>query len=245
MKKQLFTLLIFIGSYTNTKAQIYTPSGSIQGSTGNDYVGVGTITPNAKLDLGTGYGANGVKFLMYNDNFSNELAGTKCGFYMDNYRPNNLNLVFPEASAYPGLFTITAKNTSGTTLNPYFSVTGLTGNVGIGTINPAYKLDVIGTIRSREVKVDMNGADFVFEKDYGLMPLSDLEKFITINKHLPQIASAKEMEANGVELGSLNSKLLQKVEELTLYLIEQKKSMDDLKAIVSQQNQEILKLKSK
>ncbi|MFC5284242.1 hypothetical protein [Pedobacter alpinus] len=107
------------------------------------------------------------------------------------------------------------------------------GNVGIGSLNPGYKLDVIGTIRSREVKVDMNGADFVFEKDYGLMPLSDLEKYITTNKHLPQIATAKEMETNGVELGNLNSKLLQKVEELTLYIIQMNKEIDKLKTQIS------------
>jgi len=105
-------------------------------------VGIGTTGPNARLDLGTGYGTSGAKLLMYNDNATSELAGTKCGFYMDNYTPNNLNLVFPEAAANPGLFTITAKNTSGTTFKPYFSVAGLTGNVGIGTTSPGYPLDI-------------------------------------------------------------------------------------------------------
>ncbi len=101
------------------------------------------------------------------------------------------------------------------------------GNIGIGTPNPTFKLDVIGTIRAREIKVDLLGADFVFESDFKLMPLCELEKYINEQKHLPEVASAKEMKENGTDLGNLNSKLLQKVEELTLYAIEQNKSLKE------------------
>ncbi len=98
------------------------------------------------------------------------------------------------------------------------------GNVGIGTINPTSKLTVAGNITSREVKVSVDaGADFVFDKDYALPSLQEVEKFVTKNKHLPEIASAKEKQKEGINLSEMNIKLLQKIEELTLYVIEQEK----------------------
>ncbi|XDZ54120.1 hypothetical protein FlaCF_1168 [Flavobacterium tructae] len=98
------------------------------------------------------------------------------------------------------------------------------GNVGIGTANPNAKLTVAGNISSREVKVTVDaGADFVFEGDYNLKSLDSVEKFIKENKHLPEIASAQEMQKEGINLSEMNIKLLQKIEELTLYMIEMKK----------------------
>ncbi len=101
------------------------------------------------------------------------------------------------------------------------------GNVGIGTTNPTSKLTVAGNINSREVKVSVDaGADFVFDKDYTLPSLQEVEKFVTKNKHLPEIASAKEMQKEGINLSEMNIKLLQKIEELTLYVIEQNKRIE-------------------
>ncbi len=99
------------------------------------------------------------------------------------------------------------------------------GRVGIGTDSPhsAYKLSVNGKIRAKEIVVESGWADFVFEKNYKLMPLEEVEAYIYAHKHLPDVPSAKEVEENGVSVGEIEAKLLQKVEELTLYLIELKK----------------------
>ena len=104
------------------------------------------------------------------------------------------------------------------------------GNVGIGTANPTSKLTVTGNINSREVNVTVDaGADFVFENNYNLPSLENVEKFIRENKHLPQIASAEEMKKDGINLSEMNIKLLQKIEEMTLYIIEMKKEIETLK----------------
>ncbi|MEN2416233.1 hypothetical protein [Flavobacterium mesophilum] len=110
------------------------------------------------------------------------------------------------------------------------------GNIGIGTKNPLNKLDVNGTIHSKEVKVDMNGwSDFVFKKDYTLPTLQEVEKHISEKGHLENIPSEEEVLKNGINLGEMNSKLLQKIEELTLYVIEQNKKLQN-------QEKEIIKL---
>lgn len=111
------------------------------------------------------------------------------------------------------------------------------GNVLIGKTtqqNSTYRLDVEGSIRANEIKVNVDGADFVFEPDYRLKPIEEIENFIEENKHLPEIESAIVMKANGADLGTLNIKLLQKIEELTLYLIEQNKKIEDLQIQVNE-----------
>ncbi|WP_203418286.1 hypothetical protein [Flavobacterium sharifuzzamanii] len=104
------------------------------------------------------------------------------------------------------------------------------GNVGIGQTNPNNKLDVNGTIHSKEVKVDMTGwSDFVFKKEYDLPTLEQVEKHIVEKGHLENIPSEEEVLKNGINLGEMNAKLLQKIEELTLYIIEQSKELNNQK----------------
>ncbi|MFQ6601753.1 hypothetical protein [Flavobacterium sp. C3NV] len=96
------------------------------------------------------------------------------------------------------------------------------GYIGIGIANPDSKLAVNGTIHSKEVKVDMTGwSDFVFKKEYNLPTLEEVEKYIAEKGHLENIPSEKDVLENGINLGEMNAKLLQKIEELTLYMIEQ------------------------
>ena len=102
------------------------------------------------------------------------------------------------------------------------------GNVGIGTSSPSNALDVKGTIRAEEVIVQTGWSDFVFEDDYQLRSLDEVAEFIEEKGHLPEIPSAREVAAHGLTLGQMNAKLLQKVEELTLYLLDLQKQNREL-----------------
>jgi len=117
---------------------------------------------------------------------------------------------------------------------------GQSGSVGIGTLTTgSHKLAVEGSIGARKVKVEASSwSDFVFDDNYVLPSLQELESFISKYKHLPAIPSEKEVRANGIDLGEMDSKLLQKIEELTLYLIQQNKEIEILRA-------ELKKLKQK
>ena len=113
-----------------------------------------------------------------------------------------------------------------------------TGNVGIGMTSAQYKLDVAGTIRADEILVKTTGADFVFAEDYQLRPLSEVKAFIKENKHLPEIKSAQEMQENGVGVNELQTQLLQKIEELTLYILQQEEIISNLNYRIQKLEQE-------
>ncbi len=103
----------------------------------------------------------------------------------------------------------------------------VTGNAYLGDGFICYNS---GTVKCKEVLVTLEGwSDFVFDNDYKLMPLGELERYVNQNHHLPNVPSAKEVEQSGVNVGEMNALLLQKIEELTLYIIELQKQIDELK----------------
>ncbi len=115
------------------------------------------------------------------------------------------------------------------------------GSVGIGTnlssntrvvngvsVPNYYMLSVAGALRAKEVVIEIDWADYVFDKNYKLMPLNELDKFITENKHLPNINSAADIEANGLMMGNMQVKQMEKIEELSLYIIEINKRLNEL-----------------
>jgi hypothetical protein len=105
-------------------------------------------------------------------------------------------------------------------------------------------LAVKGTITSQKVKVTQSGwPDYVFDKKYQLPSLRQLEIYITRNRHLPGIASEEEVRKDGVDLGETQAAVLKKVEELTLYLIQQNKKMEAQQAKIDQQQIEIERLR--
>jgi len=121
------------------------------------------------------------------------------------------------------------------------SATAQNGYTGMGTNTPTARLDVAGdikgtkldingTIRSKEVKIEATGwSDFVFDEDYRLPALSEVESHIKAHKHLPDVPGEKQVIEEGVNVVEMQAKLLQKIEELTLYVIEQDKEIKALK----------------
>jgi hypothetical protein len=104
------------------------------------------------------------------------------------------------------------------------------GNVGIGTFNPAYKLSVHGTIQATEIRVETGWADYVFDNGYKLPPLTDVANYIAEHRHLPGIPSAEAIQKDGLAVGEVQTKMMEKIEELTLYVIDLQKQIAELKA---------------
>ena len=191
----------------------------------NGKVGIGTTSPSSLLDLYSS--SDNQRLLRLSHPSSPTAAAGYIGFVNSNASNNGIVLGVQYSSIYYDVITMQRS----------------TRNVGIGTTNPAYKLTVDGTIGCEEVKVEnIVGADFVFEEEYELRSLNEVEEFIKTNKHLPEVTSAKDMEENGIDIGEFQIQLLQKIEELTLYVIELKKENDEQRQINAEQTQLIKKL---
>ncbi|WP_298309694.1 tail fiber protein [uncultured Aquimarina sp.] len=201
---------------------------TFQRSTGN--VGIGTTSPQSKLQISNGLSggnAHGFSELTLEDDdhtMMNLLSpNTKIGYY--GFSDNDDDFV-GGMQYYHNTdrmeFRVNNHQESDMLINA-------TGNVGIGTNTPDAKLAVNGNIHTKEVKVDLIGwADYVFKEDYKLPTLEEVEDHIATKGHLINIPSAAEVAENGIQLGEMNAKLLEKIEELTLYTIAQEKRIKSL-----------------
>ena len=133
------------------------------------------------------------------------------------------------------VFLMTGQNTntwngSGLNSNAYRLGNVAIGTDSFGTGTDLFKLSVNGRIRAESVKVYTDWADFVFEDDYKLPTLQEVEAYIKKNGHLENIPSAAQVAENGIDIGEMNKLLLQKVEELTLYMIGLQKEVETLRS---------------
>ncbi|AYN00621.1 tail fiber protein [Chryseobacterium sp. 3008163] len=197
-------------------------------------VGIGIENPQTKLDV------NGFVTSKITSGAVN--PSNTSGFSVNELGTNVLEMSYTRDGQGIGMIkTLSANHIAiGTNNTERLRINATTGNVGIGTQNPDQKLTVKGKIHAEDVIVNMNvPADYVFQKyydnhssireDYSMMNLNELEAFIKENKHLPEIPSGEKMTQDGVTLGDFQMKLLQKIEELTLYVISLKKEVDTLK----------------
>ncbi|MGX1931315.1 hypothetical protein [Flagellimonas sp. 2504JD4-2] len=185
-------------------------------------VGVGTTSPLEKFQIGDSYlfHDGGHKVLM----FMHGSGGVD--LHSDKYAGE---IRFDPVNGYLRFGTSSTLTDAPITR---FSVSK-EGKVGIGSLNTgSHRLAVEGSIGAREVKVEASGwSDYVFEQDYDLPTLEEVEKHIQEKGHLINIPSAKEVEENGIQLGEMNKLLLEKIEELTLYTLAQEKKLKNIKVL--------------
>ncbi|TCI90003.1 tail fiber protein [Tenacibaculum sp. M341] len=233
----------------------------------NGHVGIGTISPNSKLTVGT-----------QTSNSPSDIA--QFGSYKPDGEARVLSLVNSGGGSNPSTSIDFHNNSNwsptgkiqteqiGTStesvLNFYTYKSGLkkrmiinqNGHVGIGTFSPDMELTVNGKIHAKEMKIDLAvpAPDYVFKSDYNLRSIEEIEHFINKHSHLPEIPSAEEFAKNGVMQAEMDMNLLKKIEELTLYTIDQqkeinsqKKEIEELKkqkSEIKQQQKKIEKLES-
>lgn len=215
-----------------------------------DSVGIGLSSPNEWLDV------NGNIRSRSNLMADNDITVAGASFLTGNVNAGS-DIIMDNAGATiqmkigginKGFFQLSGENTrtgtnSGNTTGKFIIRTNnfdrlwvdSAGNVAIGSaykVADGYKLSLNGKMMCEEVRVQMDAdwPDYVFADDYRLMPLSELEKFLKKNRHLPGILPAAHVKANGLELGDTNKRMMEKIEELTLYILELKKEIDGIKS---------------
>jgi len=236
MKHNLFVCALIFCTIYPLKAQ-WTGTNPIYTTNLSSSVGIGTSTPSQKLQI---YGGS---LLIGSGASANANSGIKI---LAPINSTNFNWLIGSNNTVTNGIEITPSTAAGGTTFSTPAITILSrGNVGIGINDPGttYKLNVWGKIRAHEIVVNTTGADFVFAPDYKLLSLSEIDGFIKQNNHLPGIYPASEMQKAGIGLGELQTKLLQKLEELTLYIIDLDKKNEFQTKEIEALKQEIADLK--
>jgi len=156
-----------------------------------------------------------------------------------------------EIKSNPNTGRLTFRDLNGSTTPMKFSATAVGNLLRIGipsddTVSIAGNMTISGdlTINGDCVEDDGPCADYVFEDDYPLITLNELQQFIESNNHLPNVPSAAEMQENGVTLNHLTGRLLEKIEELTLYTLQQQETIQELQHMVKEQHTRIDRLET-
>jgi len=245
-----------IGAKLGSGLSLYSNGSEKMRISQNGNIGILTSNPNSQFVLSSNFGANISGSTGGNAVFGSNLAVVQGGV-------DHNKLITPSSHngnyGYSGMrsswgklyfYTKYGNTTQGEVItdNPRMIIDHY-GKVGIGTVSPDAKLTVKGNIHAEEVKVDLSvpGPDYVFKEGYDLKSLAEVKKYIEEKGHLPNIPSAQEMEENGIQLGEMNMKLLEKIEELTLYTLQQEhrlKEMEELQAELKFQKRQIEELKA-
>jgi hypothetical protein len=237
---------------TETSAGVYRNDFIVKAGSGN--IGVGMFNPTVRFDLTTGNNNDGIRVTQTGTSaayFGLNSASRSWSLYStgtSNTQGAGHFLIYDQSAGQVRMF---FKGNSGpgafigiNTLNPTANLTlngnMLIGDPGVVNISTAtsYGLYVQNGILTSKVRVatvnSTNWADYVFAPDYHLRPLNEVSSFINANHHLPDVPSAQEVQKDGVDLLQMNILLLQKVEELTLYLIQQQQQIDKLNTQINQ-----------
>ncbi len=214
-----------------------------------------SLYTNTGQGIGVIGSINNLEYLARNKSGTAQAIGGNFSITMSNFTPNLSNSATAEIIGLRATLNGTIENDvdestiysallardnilNNNTFAGYFiGKTYFDGKVGIGTTAPTTALTVKGTILATKIQIlsddEIPASDYVFKEDYKLKTLNEVEEFVNENKHLPEVPSAKEFKENGYSVGEMDDILLRKIEELTLYIIDQQKEIDELKKQVS------------
>ncbi|WP_118952538.1 hypothetical protein [Taibaiella helva] len=222
-KISLVLIVSLLGSIVRAQ-NVWT--GTTTPTTTNGKVGIGTTSPSSKLSIASTLTLSGTDITGQALKIENKsgIGGSEANIF----EIFNQDIVFPGPAPQRLIFWTTNKGN-----------VGILNSLRIGTAAANgdyanYKLSVDGDIIAKRCVIQVtNWADYVFDDNYHLRPLKEVEEFINANKHLPDVPNENEVKNKGVEIGEMNRILMQKVEELTLYIINQNKKIETLESRIN------------